>query len=248
MIPLTRKNSLFLLLMTGGLLLSTPPARALQVIEATDGVTVAGKMSAKEVTRIAVAGGRITDMFGSEGRIEVRKDEAQGQIFVRLLTEGTAPVNVFIVDGAGRTYTLVLVPTDIPAETVLIKPLGASGSTTQGARGGNTKRPGAYQKAVKTLIRQMAQNGVPDAYEVRERNTTIPLWKEARFVLEREYVGETFHGESYTLVNASRSELVMTPQEFYRPGLLAAAAVRLVLGPGQSTQVFLVHERGIRND
>jgi conjugal transfer pilus assembly protein TraK len=246
MIPLTRKNSLLLLLMTGVLLLSTAPARALQVIEAADGVTVAGKMSAKEVTRIAVAGGRITDMFGSEGRIEVKKDEAQGQIFVRLLTEGMAPVNVFVVDGAGRTYTLVLVPTDIPAETVLIKPLGAPGSTTQGAR--NQKRTASYQKAVKTLIRQMAHDGVPDAYEVRERKTTIPLWKEVRFVLEREYVGETFRGESYTLVNASGSDLVMTPQEFYRPGLLAAAPVRLVLGPGQTTQVFLVHERGIRND
>lgn len=240
MTPLARK-SLFL---AAALLLPAAESHALQVIEAADGVTVAGKLSAREVTRIAVAGGRVAQLFGSDERLQIEKDEAQGQLFVRLAPPASAaPVNVFVVDDAGRTYTLVLVPTDIPADTVLIKPAGAARPAPR-----SQKSAQAYQKAIKSLIRQMANDGVPDGYEVRERNTAVPLWKEVRFVLEREYAGERLRGEAYTLVNASGSELVMTPQEFYRPGLLAAAPERTVLAPGQSTRVFLVHERGSRNE
>lgn len=236
MTPLVKK-SLFL---AAALLLPAAESHALQMIEATDGATVAGKLSAREVTRIAVAGGRVAQLFGSDARLLVEKDETQGQIFVRLAPPASsAPVNIFVVDDAGRTYTLVLVPADIPADTVMIKPSGAARQAPLRPR-----QVQVYQKAIKSLIRQMANDGVPDDYEVRERNTIVPLWKEARFVLEREYVGEQLRGEAYTLVNASAAEMVMTPQEFYRPGLLAAAPLRTVLAPGQSTRVFLIHERG----
>lgn len=240
MTPLV-KNSLFL---AAALLLSAAESRALQVIEATDGATVAGKLSAREVTRIAVAGGRVAQLFGSDTRLLVEKDEAQGQIFVRLASPAaSAPVNIFVVDDAGRTYTLVLVPADIPADTVMIKPSGAAHQAPRSQR-----RAHAYQKAIKSLVRQMENDGVPNGYEVRERDTIVPLWKEARFMLEREYIGEQLHGETYTLMNASATELVMTPQEFYRPGLLAAAPLHTVLAPGQSTRVFLIHERGRVNE
>lgn len=218
------------------LLLLSTTAEALQVIELGDGETALGKVSTREMTRLAVAEGRIVDLWGASNLFEASKDESRGQVFVRLTNPAQRdPLNLFVTDDDGRTYTLILSPADIPADTVMIKPRGQNRRAAM-----QWERAQPYTVTLKRLVVQMARDTIPDGYEVVERGVIVPLWKETALRLDREYRGGTFSGEIYTLTNISTAELVMEEQEFYRTGVLAVAIERTVLAPGASSRIYVI--------
>jgi len=128
--------------------LALPPARALQTIEARDGVAVEAVLSIKEPTRIRIEGAPITDVFGNihsstcgglpaapgamvsaptvnaGGEIVIECDRDKGEIYVRPVGEASVasgkPVNLFI-SSAQATYTLLLRRSDTPADTIVIR-------------------------------------------------------------------------------------------------------------------------------
>lgn len=130
------------------------PAQALQLIDASDGVSVEAILSIREPTRIRIDGAPIVDVFGNihssgcaalpmlpaappggsaaqpapeanpAGEIVVECDRARGEIYVRPLSSEGKPVNLF-VSSADATYTLVLRQADTPADTIVIRDRGA---------------------------------------------------------------------------------------------------------------------------
>jgi len=123
------------------------PARALQVVDARDGVAVEAIVSIKEPTRIRIDGAPITDVFGNihssncaaapgaaaapaagivaaavnpGGEIVLECDRDKGEIYIRPVGDSTKPVNLFI-SSALATYTLVLRRADTPADTIVIR-------------------------------------------------------------------------------------------------------------------------------
>lgn len=226
------------------LLLASTTVNALQVLELGDGETAIGKLSSREMTRITVAaGGRIVDLWGASNLFEASKDDERGQIYLRLVNPAQRdPLNLFVSDDSGRTYTLILTPADIPAETVMIKPRG------QGRQGAlQWERTQPYIVTLKRLLLQMARDAIPDGYEVVERGVTVPLWTESLFRLDREYRGGQLAGEVYTLTNTSGREMVMEEREFYRPGVTAVAIEKTVLAPAATTRVYVIREE-VRRD
>lgn len=227
------------------MLLTAEQVLALQLITVADGKTVIGKLSLKEVTRIGVVGGRIKQVVGpDDGRIRIEVDEDNGQLFLRpqlnapiSRSEKVPPVNLFIVDELGRTYTLVLTYQDMPADSIMLKPLESDRKTAKA-----WERAEPYQVTIKNLVRAMAAEDIPDGYETKESNQQVPLWREARLLLEREYHGDSLMGEVYVLTNISGREMRLEERELYRAGVLAVAVEYHVLAPGQSTKVFVVRE------
>ncbi len=126
------------------------PAQALQIIDASDGVSVEAILSIKEPTRIRIEGTPITDVFGniqsshcgaatalpatpgmspsgpmtsptnSAGEIVLECDRDKGEIYVRPVGDSTKPINLF-VSSANTTYTLLLRRSDTPADTIVIR-------------------------------------------------------------------------------------------------------------------------------
>lgn len=219
------------------LLLSTSAVEALQIIEVADGETALGKVSAMEMTRIAIYDGRIVDLWGPPNSLlEISKDDSRGQAFVRLTNPAQRkPVNLFVADEEGRIYTLILTPDDVPADSVMIKPRGQR--QRQAAKWERTQ---PYTTTLKRLVVHMARDMLPDGYAVEERGSFVPLWNEVTLRLDRQYSGGMYAGEVYTLTNISSDELVMQEQEFYRPGVVAVAIERTVLTPNDSTRVYVV--------
>ena len=122
-------------------------AAALQVVEATDGVTVEAVLAIKEPTRIRIDGAAITNVFGNiyssncgaavsaqpgtgstpvlpqtnpAGEIVLECDRDKGEIYIRPVGDSAKPVNLFI-SSAQATYTLVLRRSDTPADTIVIR-------------------------------------------------------------------------------------------------------------------------------
>jgi hypothetical protein len=126
------------------------PAHALQLVEASDGVSVEAILSIKEPTRIRIENAPITDVFGNilssncgpspalptnsgitapgvgmpainpGGEIVLECDRDKGEIYIRPVGDSAKPVNLF-VSSADATYTLLLRRADTPADTIVIR-------------------------------------------------------------------------------------------------------------------------------
>ena len=92
-------------------------------------MSVAAKLSQKEPTRIKVEGTAIGEVFGNvwqdktnpAGEVIVETDPAKGELYVRPVSaSATKPINLF-VSTTHATYTLLLQPVDMPADTIVLR-------------------------------------------------------------------------------------------------------------------------------
>ena len=214
------------------------PALALQTLEGVDGEVLTGKLSVKEPTRITVAGAKIQKWFFNDGDLILERDVENGQLFVKP-TQTVKPVNMFVIDNNGRTYTLLLEPADIPAENIIIKDRQA-----KHAEPTRIERSGSYTKVIKNMVLAMATESAPRGFDTREMSKDIMLWREVKFTLNRMYIGKGIVGERYALKNITSKPLVVAEQELFKRGVLAVSVENMNLAAGESTNVFVVREKG----
>lgn len=223
------------------------PAHALQLVEASDGVSVEAILSIKEPTRIRIENAPITDVFGNilssncgpspalptnpgitapgaglpainpGGEIVLECDRDKGEVYIRPVGDSAKPVNLF-VSSAGATYTLLLRRADTPADTIVIRD-----KTPKAFRATGTNQAAAGPSpnpigAMKALLVAMASDRVPADIQVDEVHRTIQLWTEVRFSLVRQYEGRGLIGEKFLLQNVGTEPMVVAEQEFDRDG------------------------------
>ena len=225
-------------------------AQALVTVPLEDGASATARISIKDPTRVRVEGARITDVIGSEvhspdnpaGRLAVRADE-HGAIYLQP-TDPAMPATSLFVTTETATYTLVLAPAAIPADTVLIQPQGTPTTSLpmDGAvRAVHDARLPNYEKALIELLREIASDRVPPYLSVVEHNTPVALWEETRFHLLREYKGHPrWRIEAFMLTNITNQNLVIDEREFITRGVVAVALEQADLAPGQATLVRIV--------
>ena len=230
-------------------------AQALQIVEASDGVSVEAILSIKEPTRIRIEGAPITDVFGNihsshcgtpptlpampgtaptsavspasnpAGEIVLECDRDKGEIYVRPVGDSAKPINLF-VSSANSTYTLLLRRSDTPADTIVIRD-----KTPKVLKAGMSTQASAGAapnpvRAMKALLVAMASDRVPPDIQFEEAHRTVQLWTEARFSLVRQYEGRGLVGEKYLLENISSALMVLAEQEFDREnGNVAGIAI-----------------------
>ena len=220
-------------------------AQALQIVEASDGVSIEAILSIKEPTRIRIEGAPITDVFGnihsshcgappalpampgtaptsavspainSAGEIVLECDRDKGEIYVRPVGDSAKPINLF-VSSANSTYTLLLRRSDTPADTIVIRDKTPKALKPATSRQTSTGPAPNPVRAMKALLLAMASDRVPPDIQVDETQGTIPLWAEARFSRIRQYEGRGLIGEKYLLQNISGAPMVLAEQEFDR--------------------------------
>jgi len=243
------------------------PASALQIVEASDGVTVDAVLSIKEPTRIRIDGAVITNVFGNiyssncggastqsapgapqasaqvnpAGEIVLECDADKGEIYVRPVGQSVKPVNLF-VSSQQATYTLLLRRSDTPADTIVIRDKAPRQAKTDSSNA--VGRQAQYVRSLKAMLVAMASDRVPTDIRVEEVNRPIQLWAEAKFSLTRLYEGRGLTGERYILTNVSNKDMVLAEQEFDREtgGVLGVAIENHNLRPGDSTAVYVIRQ------
>ena len=254
-------------LLASALLISATPALALQTIEARDGVSVEASIALKEATRIKVDGASITDVFGNiyssncgglaavnrdagqpvaainpTGEIVLECDKDKGEIYVKPVSGGAKPVNLFI-STAKSTYTLILKRVDMPADTIVLKDRVLQQVGTALGRPGETSP--SHVRALKQMLTAMASDRVGADVRVEEVNRPVQLWAESRFTMLRLYESRGLIGEKYLLTNISKDPMVLAEQEFDREqGDVDGVSIESHnLRPGESTNVFVLRQR-----
>lgn len=217
-------------------LLAAPAAWALQTVDVADGRSHLVKISAKEMSRIAVDAGKIRRIDFVDGELEVKKDDEAGDYYVLPLVQ--KPINVFVKTASGQTHALILQPTDMPLETIVLREPAKKENDPKRTTTA-IERAGSLEVAVKRLVVSMARGERPMEFDVTTVNKEVGLWNEARFVLVERYTGQALVGEHFRLTNISKSVMRLAEQELYKQGVVAISIENQVLNPGESTEVFI---------
>ena len=217
------------------------PAHALQIVDAQDGQTALGKISAKEVTRIAFERGRVRKVTGSAGELLLEKDDDRGQIFVRPADpQSTKPINLFLTSERG-TVALLLQPVDTPSDSIVIRePRDLRETSAVPTR---IEASGRHVRKIKNLLLALADDALPEDMEAREPARDVALWPGTRLTLQRVVLGSGVVGEKYQLTNLGSTDLALAEAGLFKSGVLAVSVEQSSLRPGEATNVFVIRER-----
>ncbi len=246
-LPLQRIGQALSAIATVAAVILAAPAHALQLVEASDGVSVEAILSIKEPTRIRIENAPITDVFGNilssncgpspalptnpgatapgaglptvnpGGEIVLECDRDKGEVYIRPVGDSAKPVNLF-VSSADATYTLLLRRADTPADTIVIRDKTPKAFRATGATQAAAGPSPNPIRAMKALLVAMASDRVPADVQVEEVHRAIQLWTEVRFSLVRQYEGRGLIGEKFLLQNVGTEPMVVAEQEFDRDG------------------------------
>lgn len=252
-------------------------SQAAQFVPARDGDSTMVKISIKDDTRIKVEGSKILDVVGDffdkeknpQGRLTLDKDSEDGEIYVQPTSFGLEPtpgakpgekgplrpVKITLKTTRGK-YSLLLMPDDIPGDTIIVEPKGLAINFAKGSKASvqpapatsvpeqiQTDKSSSHIRKLKAFVLAMVSRQQPGNMEVVPAGEEVGLWKEAKFVLVEKWVGEDWVGDRYNLTNVSTSPLVMDEREFYRQGVVGVSIRLHDLQPGESTEVYIVRQR-----
>lgn len=202
------------------------PGSALQTVTGDETATV--RVSNRDLNRFVVPY-RLRKGFSNKP-IEVTVDGNEAYVNIPSTVEG--PVELHLLTEK-ETYTLLLIPAPIPAETIVI-------------RGGREDVPapnsGDYIRQIKSLIRAAANNTTPSGYDatlMADAKEECPV-NECSLIAIRRYTGRELAVTEYRLSNPTKEQHVYREGFFARRGTRAVAIERHRLGPGEATRLFRI--------
>lgn len=215
--------------------------QATQYVEKSDEKIVEVNISSVEQNALSIEGGRIDTVIPSvAGALSYVKDTKNGVLYFSLADRfynGT--ISLFVTDEGGVRYRILLVPSKIAAEEIMIRPKKTIKAIDESLMAGET----SHHAKIKSMIYLMATDHNGDdlaGVEKTSYNKPITLWVESNFILMDVYNADGVRGERYQLTNISQKPLVLQEQEFYRKNVVAVAIENLNLEPQQSTTVYIV--------
>lgn len=224
-------------------LVSHAKLNAAQTFKVKDGDTVSIEISSRELTRISVSGkGRLTNVWGPDGLIELQPDKEAGEVFIRPLAGAPAVMSFFARDDMGSTYTIIAKQRDIPSETVILQPSITGPSKSRESLGGNKFSSVPFVDQIKKLMKSMATGKGLDGLPYEELDQDIELWAETKIVLKQRFESHGLWGEVYFVKNVSDKEMVFNEAEFldFGKNVKAVALEHLTLAPEQATSLYII--------
>ena len=221
---------------------------AFQKIKIENYGRVKATVSADEMNRISVESDRITQIFGIEDKFETELDEVNGQIFIKPLTLGKAPLSLTIVTEGGMTQDLILTPQKGPSEGILLQskdPLTPKDSIETDFYFESLP----IQQKVLNLLKQLAGEGRMRGYRVEEnfdrsKYERTPKSPNLRMRPLKVFKGREFTGMIADLRSVSDLPYFVQPKEIFEAGDLAISVSQSVLKSHVPVRVYILGKTG----
>lgn len=188
------------------------------------------KVSTSDLNRIVLPS-KILKAYTSKA-IDVKVEGSEAYVKVPSLITG--PLELYLLTEEG-TYTLLLVPAPVPAETVVIR--GAANAPP------DLDAPD-YIQQIKYLIRAAAGGATPPGYDatlIHDVKEICPV-KECSLAVVRRLTGRNLVITEYLLTNPTKESRTYYEDLFSRPGVRAIAIEQHELVPGGVTRLFRLDE------
>jgi len=205
-------------------------ALATVVIEPSDAKSVFVTVSLKDINRIELPEDVVEALSSKPIDVKIKGRN----IFVKLLD--STPSELFITTEK-RTISLILIPKDIPAETVIVRDK-VEGSTSYTS--GFTSSGMAYEETIKEIIFSLAKEiplaGYIPVYPKSEEEILQGLSAKKVYVIQ----GLMVQGEKYEIKNTSEQDMDLSEEMFYEEGVLAVSLSKYALKPNERATLFIV--------
>lgn len=237
-----RNISIFLTLILVGTALADEP---IQIIEGSEGYKFA-TVSLKDLSRIHCSN-QITNVFYSkEKEIEIKttgndayikilpRRTTGGDIVGEKIEYGSHPRELY-VECSGQTFSIVLVPKDLPAQTVVLKTPFADLK-----KAASYEKSNPYDNTMLDLVKKGFIGDIPEGYNSMHVGKEIKNFEELSLIHVRSYIGSKYSIFEY-LIDAKRTiniyESMFLP---YLKNPLAISILKTTLEPTESTRMFVV--------
>ncbi len=190
---------------------------------------VQAAIALNQLNRIQVFEDRISQVFGGED-ISVETDTENGQIFIKAKDE--KPIFLTLVTENGASIDLSLNPIETEAQTLVLK-------TSSVPQQSSALKKEPLTKRIIDLMKAMHEGAI-DSFKHFAVTETEEL-DALSLVLKSVYQADEFKGEIWTLKNTSPKPQYLSEKLFAtEPGILAVAFKTDVLEPNASTTLFKV--------
>jgi len=228
-----------------GLVVSNLIQAGSNVHHARAGNTIIIDISQTSLNRLFIKGLRIHKIRSVKNRLIWKKDKKKGEIYIAPLNRSSSrPINFFLQDESGNTYTVLARPKLIPSQSHQFVPNKFSTFKAK-----SWEKSGPYPGIVGQLIAHLYNHKTPAGYVASQLSTPVLLWKETDFLLVRRVTGSKFIGETYRIKNIDKKVMVLHEQEFVkiakvrRQNVKGVAINRHRLSPNEFTFVHIVRAK-----
>ncbi|NKB55043.1 MAG: hypothetical protein GKS00_01795 [Alphaproteobacteria bacterium] len=229
----------------------TTSAAALQIKQATGDGQVTATISAKEISRIGLAGDRVR-MVNGDPDVDISHDEVTGDIYLKPAPAPLSkPLNLFVTSEKGFTYQLLLLPEAVPSEQILIRNEDALGGP---ARAGAWEQRTPFHAAVVEVMRAAAGAAALPAGYVRESVTDANVTdadvmdagtRRRGLLIRRRFqiTGSALQGIALKVRNTGTEPVSLSERDLFAPGQAAVYLPVRTVAPGASVTAFVVRRR-----
>lgn len=222
------------------LVLLSSNALSLQTIEANQNESYVARISVREVTRIAFEHGRIRSFVANDGEMQIEKNSETGQLFVRPTQTMNKASSIFLTDDQGRTYTLLLVPTDMPADTIMVR--DQSLSVKKAIK--KEQKTSSVEQDIRSMIIALYKAAPLSNYEpMLEDGATLLMPEGLTAKVKNSYAEDRMQGMQLEIRNVSKQKIQLHEADFHDLGILAVVLGAKELRSGQVTSLIVVRER-----
>ncbi len=206
------------------------------------------EISLKDVTRVVCFTNITRAIYSKEKAMEIKTVDRNAFIknlpkeVVDPATGRTAneydsrPKEVYLVCG-DKTFSLLLIPKDIPANTIYLK-----SSYVEKEKAVSFEKSNDYENTILKLISSAYLENVPDGYDVDDIDKVLKEYQEIRLVHKRNYTGIMFQIQEYVVIAKKELNInEITLLEAISPkNPLAVSIVSPMLRPNEQSRVFIV--------
>lgn len=213
------------------------------VVKSTDGYVFVD-ISLKDISRIQCPEEIKSTAYSKEKAIEIKT--AGRSAFVKLLPKKDPVKQTLIyediprelfVECGGEVYSLVLVPKDIPSQTIVLY------SGFSNIKKAKDFESNLYEKTITDLIRAAYLEIPPEGYRIKHMRL-VKNFKEIELIASSSYEGFGFEVMTYLIT--AKSDIELDERAFLEVldgDTVAVAILKPVLKGGESTRLFVVRRR-----
>lgn len=213
-------------------------ASAFQVKTIVNDEITQATISAHELSRIYVKGDRIAYVRGVEGAYTFKADQDSGAIYIKPNSSYQAkPFTLHVTTEQHSNYRLLLTPSDIPAESIVLVGMD------EGKGPSVNVRSSVSVNALLSLIAHMSKEEIMPDYVIQASDNKVLVANQPNGlgkVLKKTYKGETLTGNIYELTNRGQGPIALQETMFYQLNTKAIALSTVVLAPGQQAKLYEV--------
>ncbi|MFH0810113.1 MAG: type-F conjugative transfer system secretin TraK [Pseudomonadota bacterium] len=219
------------------LFLAAVSTQAAQTVIPASGETAFIEVSAAGVNRLIfpeeVAKAIASQEKGVSAQISGR------DVFLKFTRPQAGNVDVYFLGASGQVYSLILVPKDLPAETVVVKGQGRDRLETA-----KLEASLPYETTLKNLIRAAYTETPPQGYtEVKADQEARQPFRELRETHLKTFRGELYEVRESLLRNVTNAAVQLSEESFITDEhVLAVALESLELKPQAETRLFVVSQ------